>query len=127
MRKTYEKESGCTTECRVLRCHKTDETDPFVTTHLIHHSNRETARMQPGWNYAGTYIDRRPKRDEFRRLVEKSSSLDLVVASSYRKFGYSIVLALERVRQFKCPVFFRDPMVRTDMPEWDDYVALLKV
>ena len=64
-----------------------DDIDPFVTTHLIHQSNRETARMQPRWNYAGTYIDKRPKRDEYQRLVEKSASLDLVVASSYRKFG----------------------------------------
>ena len=105
---------------------KADDIDPFVITHLIHQSNRETARMQPGWNYAGTYIDKRPGRDEYQRLVEKSASLDLVVASSFRKFGYTIALAMDRVRKFKCPVLFRNPMVRTDMPEWDDYVALLK-
>ena len=102
------------------------DADTFFSSKLIHKSNRETARMQPGWNYAGTYIDKRPKRDEYQRLVEKSASLDLVVASSYRKFGYTIALAMDRVRKSKCPVFFRDPMVRTDMPEWDDYVALLK-
>lgn len=106
---------------------KADGIDTSFSIMLAEHENRVTAESHPDWKYAGTYIDRRPCRDAFQRLVKDSDDLDMVAVRSYTRFDRRIEKALEMIRRIKCPVFFTDLNILSNSPEWDECVAILKV
>lgn len=106
---------------------KADGIDTSFSIMLTEHKNRAMAESHPDWEYAGTYIDRRPCRDAFQRLVKDSDDLDMVAVRSYTRFDRRIEKALEMIRRIKCPVFFTDLNVLTDSPGWEECIVILKV
>ena len=100
--------------------------DMYIYMRLILQSNREIVSENPRWHYAGSYVDIRPWRDEFYRLIDDSGNLDLVIIKRYSRFGGSFEQMQKMAGSLKCPILFRSMGIRTDMPEWQNCAAIMK-
>ena len=81
----------------------------------------------PNWQLIACYSDARPGWSGYAKMLDDSSSYDLIVVRNLRAFGRESEEALRRIADLKCPVFFNENKMLSTDPEFHHYMTMQRI